>query len=272
VKILNNDIHHQDRMITNTVGGNDDTGAAGVGFVHTTGAILAKGNRLWANRAPSHDYGRDGGAFEIYAASNVTMTENVMWDNEGVLESGTDSGVACANNVFTRNTAYDNNPDEINQGLYLRCASNMLIANNTFHNLDWWVYAIDLGSTTYSGAIDGIKIVNNIHQMNSSKIYGFGANIPLSTMTIDYNLDYNPGNLIATMYGKTGMSTTAAMATTTGKQTHGVNAAPGFVNAGSRDYRLTSSSAAINEGTVWSPVTNGYNGTAPDMGRHEYGD
>jgi parallel beta-helix repeat protein len=271
VQILYNDVHNQDRMLTNTVGGGDDTGALGIGFVRTTGATLAKGNRIWGNRAPSYDYGYDGGALEVYGASNVTMTENVMWDNEGVFESGTDSGTACANNVFTRNIAYDNNPNHLNQGLYLRCASNMLIAHNTFQNLDYWVYAIDRASTSYSGAIDGIRILNNAVSMNGGKIYSFGANVPLSGYTIDYNLDYAPGGLVASVSGVGNASTTAQFTSLTGKQSHGVNAAPGFVNGAAFDFRLTSSSSAKDKATVLSGVTGPYVGAAPDMGRYEYG-
>ena len=73
----------------------------------STGHVLASGNRVWGNRAPSYDYGWDGSAFEIYGASNVTITDNVAWDNENVLETGTDkSGPACSGNVFARNVAY----------------------------------------------------------------------------------------------------------------------------------------------------------------------
>ncbi len=271
VQILYNDVHDQDRMLTNTVGGGDDTGALGIGFVRTTGATLAKGNRIWGNRAVSYDYGHDGGALEVYGASNVTMTENVMWDNEGVYESGTDSGTPCANNVFTRNIAYDNNPNQLNQGMYLRCAGNMLIAHNTFQNLDFWVYAIDRASTSYSGAIDGIRIINNVVSMNSGKIYSIGANVPMSTYTFDYNLDYNPGHTIAFVSGVGTATTTAQFTAQTGKQAHGVNAAPSFVNGSAYDFRLTSSSSAINKATNLTGVTGPYVGTAPDIGRFEYG-
>ena len=271
VQILNNDVHDQDRMLTNTPGGNDDAGALGIGFVRTTGATLAKGNRIWGNRAVSYDYGHDGGALEVYGASNVTMSENVMWDNEGVFESGTDSGTPCANNVFTRNIAYDNNPNGLNVGMYLRCAENMLIAHNTFHNLDYWVYAIDRASTTYSGVIDGIRIINNAHSAAGTKIYSIGANVPLSTMTFDYNLDYSPNGIVGWVSGLGNATTTAQFTSMTGKQTHGVNANPGFVNGSSYDFRLNSTSPAINKGTNLNGVSSPFTGAAPDMGRHEYG-
>ena len=199
------------------------------------------------------------------------MTENVMWDNEGVFESGTDSGTPCANNVFTRNIAYDNNPNQMNPGMYLRCAENMLIAHNTFSNLDYWVYAIDRSSTSYSGVIDGIRIINNAHSMTGAKIYGIGANVPLSTMTFDYNLDYSANGIVASVSGLGNATTTAQFTSMTGKQAHGVNANPAFVSASSFDFRLTSTSPAINKATNLSGVSSPFVGAAPDMGRHEYG-
>jgi len=267
--VLDNLVHDQDRMMTNTVGGGDDTGAQGIGFVRSTGAVLAQGNRLWKNRAQSYDYGHDGGAFEIYSASNVTMTDNVMWDNDGIFESGTDSGVECANNVFARNIAYDDNPNTLNPGMILRCARNMLVANNTFMNLDYWVYDINTNSTSYSGKIDGLRIINNVVSMNNGKIYGLGAGIPLSTMTIDYNLDYNPGRYVASVSGYGNATTTAQLTSWTGKQASGVNAAPSFVNGAALDFRLTAASAAIDKGTSLPDWTSGYTGNAPDMGRYE---
>jgi parallel beta-helix repeat protein len=268
-QVLDNLVHDQDRMMTNTVGGNDDTGAQAIIFVRSTGTVLAKGNRMWQNRAQSYDYGHDGGAFEIYSASNVTMTDNVMWDNDTTFESGTDSGVECANNVFARNIAYDDNPNTLSLGMILRCARDMVIAHNTFQNLDYWVFDINTNSTSYSGKIDGVRILNNVTSMNNGKIYAFGAGIPLATMTIDHNLDYNPGRYIASVSGYGNATTTAQLTSWTGKQANGVNAAPGFVDGGAFDFRLMANSPALDRGTVVPAWSAGYAGAAPDMGRYE---
>ena len=58
-------------------------GANALVFYQTTGPIRVTGNRIWGNRAPSYDYGWDGGAFEIYGASGVRMTGNTLYDNTG---------------------------------------------------------------------------------------------------------------------------------------------------------------------------------------------
>lgn len=44
-----------------------------------------------------------------------------------------------------------------------------------------------------------------------------------------------------------------------------------FVNAAGADFRLAASSPAIDAGTVLSPWTDGYAGSAPDLGAYEYG-
>jgi hypothetical protein len=44
-----------------------------------------------------------------------------------------------------------------------------------------------------------------------------------------------------------------------------------FVNAAGGDLRLAASSPAINAGAVLSPWTDGYSGSAPDLGAYEYG-
>ena len=108
VLIQGNDVANNTGMVVNDPAPNTDWGASGISFLHTVGPLVARGNTIHGNRAPSHDYGYDGGAFEIYGASGVTMTDNIIWDNQNVLETGTD-GPACAGNVFTRNISWGGN-------------------------------------------------------------------------------------------------------------------------------------------------------------------
>jgi hypothetical protein len=46
---------------------------------------------------------------------------------------------------------------------------------------------------------------------------------------------------------------------------------PLFVSEPTGNYQLQSSSPAINAGIVVAPYTNGYVGSAPDLGAYEYG-
>ena len=106
--VRDNDVHDNDLMMVNTpdVRG-DDVGGEAISLVKSTGHVLVTNNRIWGNRAQSYDYGYDGGAFSVYAASNWTITGNTTWDNRNIMETGTDANkTPCDNNVFTRNLNY----------------------------------------------------------------------------------------------------------------------------------------------------------------------
>jgi parallel beta-helix repeat protein len=270
-QILDNRIHHNVYMVRNTPGGNDDTGAVGIGFVRSTGHVLAAGNRVWGNRATSSDYTWDGSAFEIYGASNVEIVDNLAWDNENVLESGTDPGgnPPCANNVFARNVAYGATTAGRNWGMFLRCARDMVVAHNTFHDLDGFVFSIGADSGTYSGAIDGLVVVNNIASMNGTgaKIFGIMTTPPAS-VRIDYNLARTSGNYATLADGRV-TTDPALFASWTGYQAHGVAAVPGFVDPSGHDYRLQADSPAGDAGVVVAGISAPWTGSAPDIGRHE---
>jgi len=272
-QILDNLVHDQDQMVRNTptsVNAHDDTGAVGIGFVRSTGNVLASGNRIWGNRAVSYDYGWDGSAFEIYGASNVTMTDNVAWDNENILETGTDKGgLACANNVFARNVDYAATTQGRSWGMFLRCALGMVVAHNTFHDVEGFVFSIGYDSANFSGAIDGLRVVDNIISMNGTgaKVFGLTSSLP-GSVQIDYNLARTSG-VYATLAD--GRSTRSAnqFEQWTGYQAHGVSAAPGFVDAASHDYRLSADSPAVDAGIPVAGISDSWSGQAPDLGRYE---
>ncbi len=269
-QILDNTVHDQNTMVVNDSAPGNDSGAVGINFLKTTGALTARGNTLYNNRAPSHDYGYDGGAFEIYGASNVTITGNTSWNNEDILETGTDGGSQCSNNVFTRNVAWSASTAPMGDalGLTLRCAQNMLIANNTFSDIDYWTFDINTTSG-YSGSINGLRIVNNVLSQQNAKIYAIGSNVPAS-VSIDYNLVYNyVGSLIASVAGRGNTSTLTQFREWTGYDVHGRQGDPQYANRGNHDYHVGSASPAINAGTAIPGVTNGFLGSAPDLGAYE---
>ena len=127
VLIQGNNVVNNTGMVVNDPAPNTDWGAVGISFLHTTGPLVARGNTIHGNRAPSTDYGYDGGAFEIYGSSGATMTENTIWDNQVVLETAND-GPGCAGNVFTRNIVWGGNnkalvtpTGPIAAGIIVRC-------------------------------------------------------------------------------------------------------------------------------------------------------
>ncbi len=268
VIVSDNDIHHQDRMVVATAGiGGDDHGGVGIAFVRTTGPLLAVGNRIWGNRAVSPDYGFDGGAFEIYAASNVTVTENVVWDNRNVIETGSD-GAACRGNRFTRNVGYGAATLDVSKGLVLRCAEEMLIANNTFHRLDQFVFDIQSGGN-FATSVSGLRVLNNVAVMGSGKVYGIAAGLA-AHVTVDYNLVYHDSGGVIGSYAPNGSTTSfETFRAWTGFDRHGLNADPRFVDASIMDFRLAPTSPAVDGALAIPGVTTPVTGAAPDIGRHE---
>jgi hypothetical protein len=268
VAVVGNRIHHQNKMVVATEGGHDDHGGVGVSLVYTTGRVLVAGNRVWANRAPSPDWGYDGGAFEIYGASNARIEKNRIWNNRMVIETGS-SGPACQDNQFVRNIAFGATTRDVSKGLVLRCAEDMLIANNTFDRLDQFVFDLKNGGTNHSTSLRGLRILNNIAVMRQGKIYGIESAMP-SSVVVNYNLvrHLNDG-VIGSVVGKGSTSSLSTFRRWTGFESHGMDANPRFVNASERNYHLRSLSRAVDAGYFIASVTSGLTGAAPDIGRFE---
>jgi parallel beta-helix repeat protein len=268
VVITGNNIHDNDRMVVNTVGGDDDRGANAIVLHHTNGPLSISHNRMWNNRATSYDYTYDGGAVEIYAASGATISWNTMWNNENVLETGTD-GALCDGNRFVHNVAYGGAKTGPTMGMILRCASNMLVANNTFSDLDRFVFDITASAGSFGGSIAGLRLRNNVAYSGSDKIYSIDSAMP-STVSLDWNLAFHSsGGSIAYVYGHGSTTSLATFRSWTGFDVAGVQADPRFTNRTGADFTLQSTSPAIDRGQVLSGVTDGYLGNGPDLGRHE---
>lgn len=264
-RITSNRIHHNDRMVTSSRGGN------GIVFTKTNGTITVTNNRLWGNRARHlTDSGYDGGAFEVYGASDLRISANVMWDNNNVMETGTDGTAPCSRITFTRNVAYGAGtvPGET-QGLILRCAAASLFAHNTFDGLDTFAFYVS-GSGSYAGSIAGLRIENNI--VARGRAYSIGRQVP-STVVIDHGL-VQPGGTatyaryVAYVDGRGNTSSLAEFRAWTGYDRHGIQANPRFVDPAKRNYRLQPGSPAIDRGVVVIGGT--VVGRAPDLGRFEW--
>ena len=252
-QVLDNTIHDNNRMIVNTASPtNDDHGANGVIFLETTGATLASGNQLYGNRAASHDYGYDGSAFEIYGASNVTITDNRMWNNKQVMETGTD-GRNCNDITFTRNVAWSATTVKgYARGVLLACASNSLVAFNTLDGFDISDVSIVYNAGyKYQGSLSGLKVEDNVLISNGDPIYHLET--PPSGVTVNYNDLWNrAGGSLVWDSKHNGTSSWATFRSWYGYDAKGLNADPMIDSASSHDYQLQSGSPAINAGSVIS--------------------
>jgi parallel beta-helix repeat protein len=260
-----NRIHHNDRMVTSSRGGN------GIVFAKTTGLVTVSYNRLWGNRARHlTDSGYDGGAFEVYGASDLKIVANELWDNNNIMETGTDGSVGCSRITFARNVAYNAGtvPGET-QGLILRCAASSLFANNTFDGIDTFAFYISR-SGSYAGSIANLRIENNV--VAHGRAYSLGSSLP-SGLVIDHGL-VQPGGAalyakyVAYVQGRGNTTSLAEFRAWTGHERHGAQGDPRFVDAAKRNYRLQTGSPAIDRGVL--VLGGAFNGAAPDLGRFEW--
>ena len=272
VTVRGNRIHDNNLMAVNTADKpGDDAGGEAMAIVRTTGRVLVERNQLWGNRAVSYDYGYDGGAFSVYAASNWTIRDNVTWDNRNIFESGTDAArTPCDGGLFVRNVNYAATTVDRTVGMVLRCASNTLVANNTFVGMQYFVFDISHMTGTFGGSIEGLRVLNNVTAITTGKIYGLESALPPSVV-IDYNVVSKTGSgQWATIQGSSVMSL-AAFATATGREVHGLGASPLFVSTAANDFRLDVGSPAIDLGLVLPGITDFFEGAGPDRGYAESG-
>ena len=272
-RVTNNLIHNNDQMMTNTPDiANDDVGAIAIGIVRTSGNVIFSGNLIWGNRAPSYDYGWDGGAFDIYAASDWTITNNVTWDNENVLETGTDAAkTPCADDTYTHNLNYAATTVGRTYGMVLRCGTNMLIANNTFYGIQDFVFALSHNKGSWGGAIDGLQLVDNIISVSSAEVFRIENSIPAS-VHIDYNLVQVSGSAVVAA-GVPNKGSTTSLSTFrawTGYEIHGLQGDPSFADVATNNFHLLAGSLALDVGLVLPGVNDAYAGAGPDLGYAEH--
>lgn len=124
---------------------------------------------------------------------------------------------------------------------------NGTIANNTLVNIGGNSFRFELSTLSGIPSLDGGLIANNLCYSTGSPS---GTSL-LSGVTVGFNGWYQ------------------ASAGGLSRATDVTGTNPGFVNASSKDFHLTSSSPCINRGTTL--VGRPYSGAAPDLGAFEFG-
>jgi nitrous oxidase accessory protein NosD len=270
VRIEGNVIHDNDRLVVSDPEPDNDFGANAIILHKTVGSVLIRRNEFYANRGTSHDYGTDGGAIEIWGASNVRVEENVFHDNENVLETGTD-GPECSHLTFVRNVAWGEPRWGRAVGLILRCASDSLIANNTLDGLDWFAFELSHAQSGFGASIEGLRIVNNI--IFECRAYVIRTELP-SSVQLDYNLfslsraaTAEDADALVDIVGRGSLERLASLQAETNWEQHSIEADPDFVDSAAHDYRLMADSAAIGRGVVLPGMSEVL---SVDIGRFDY--
>jgi hypothetical protein len=96
---------HDLHMVKNTPGGNDDYGATAFNIWGGSHNELSF-NDVFNAKAPSYDYGQDGGGFEFYGSSSDTyIHDNTVRNSVGFMETGGESGDVISNVRVQNNIA-----------------------------------------------------------------------------------------------------------------------------------------------------------------------
>lgn len=189
-RVTNNRIHDNDVIIRDSPTPDyDDYGAVAIGFINVKEGAVAEGNTLYGNQGHSFDFGTDGGAFDIYQSSNITMARNLIANNDIVLETGTSPGGECLNNRFENNIAWGpvgSNAMTHATGFILRCAHGMTITNNHLNAVDSWIFQIT-GGGNFGGSVTDLNITGNTVTQANYPIYQVDIDPAGTGMTIDDN-------------------------------------------------------------------------------------
>jgi hypothetical protein len=246
---------HDLKMVKNTPGGDDDYGAVGV-WLHAANNEVSY-NRMINLRAPSYDYGYDGGGVELYGSNvdNNYIHHNYIENSEGIIEIGGRSG----------------------------SAANNIVAHNIFVNNHGRVLTVHL-SGTYGSTVSNFRFEHNTiveSNANSLGLFWFSATPSSSAINMRNNIFYKNGGSVSNrdgyahshnLYYLTGGATLGGISLGANEQI----ADPRFVSISGRDFRLQADSPAIDRGTNLN-YTRDYHdatmpqGAAPDLGACEYG-
>jgi hypothetical protein len=155
--------------------------------------------------------------------------------------------------------------------MVLRCAENMLVANNTFDDIQYFVFAISHRLGGFGGSIEGLRVVNNVVVTVAGKIYGVDTALPASVVLDNNVIQNTSGGYVASVAGKGSTRSLDTFRSWTGEETSGIQGDPRFVDPAGRDFRLAADSPAIDRGMLVAPTTDAYMDLAPDIGRYERG-
>jgi hypothetical protein len=265
---------------------------------HTTGIILNGIGNLIENSTISYSSG-DG---VFLGGSNNTVQNCIIHDVD--YEAGDEAGISTlgSDEQVIGNTIYNTG----RSGMVIRFTTASLISHNVIHNVG--MQMTDLGAI-YSWGSDGQGTEISYNVIYAVHTGGLGAggvylDNGCQNYVIDHNVVWNTdfalklnapswnnlvvnNTFVGTSYGlqssnNVDMTGTrffnnifvnrvmiGAAATQTNNIFQGTD--PKFVSTSTNNYQLQATSPAIGAGIVFSPYTDGYLGSKPDIGAYEYG-
>jgi hypothetical protein len=245
---------HDLTIIVNTPGGSEDYGA--VCFWFYAGNNELSYNRGINCRAPSYDFGYDGGFTEVFnQGDNLYIHHNYAENTPGFFELGAGSSGGSAQNVTVAYNVLNNTESAVClhlTGTFSINASNFKFENNTF----------------YQAATNGYRVLNCL---SNYSVIQLRNNIFYSNVQIANNGNFTHSN---NLYHMVNMVSGSGVGYSLGPGEKTGN--PLFVNVESKDFHLQALSPAIDAGIHLGHTKDHADGpvpagAAPDMGAYEYG-
>lgn len=175
-----------------------------------------------------------------------------------VRDSSTGAGIYPGDGtVVYRNRIYGN----AGNGIKISVGASPLIYNNTVYGNG------DSGLETTSTAGTAIDVRNNIFQDNTGEeIYEVNSN---QLATFDYNFVYKTTPAALFYRNTVQYSSNADYTTATGRNGNGSDSDPELNNPASDDFTTGNVAPVVDAGVAIAPYTDGYEGSAPDIGWYE---
>ena len=217
--------------------------------------VNVSGSNQLVSHNTIHEAGRDGMA--LYCKQSQIQYNDVynvgyLQKDMGIIHFGNSEGDGTR---IHHNWFHDGKAEGIMNGIYLDNIDNNYTID---HNVVWNCPEGIILNTPCRYAL----VYNNT-------FYGTGNNGGLNYWGARIDADDQYGGRVFNNIFTGNVAITGGMVM--GKNIYS-NTPPQFVNVAAKDFRLQSTSPAINAGIVIPGITDGYIGSAPDCGAYEYGE
>jgi parallel beta-helix repeat protein len=237
----------------NTVDHNTDSG---IQLASGSTRNEIRGNVVFSN---ARGYTRQAAGIRLYSSPANTVDGNVSHDNE---DSGIESYTGSNNSLLYDNVTYGNGDHGIDN---YSCTGQRIVANTVYDNVTAGIN-VEQNST-------GATVANNISVDNGIGSPRTHSDIRVesgstSGTTMDYDLVHLSAADTLLIWNSVSYTSLSAFRSATGQETHGIDAAAGWVDPAAGDFHLAPGSPAIDS------ANSGANGQ-PDLdveGKARYDD
>jgi parallel beta-helix repeat protein len=213
---------------------------SGIYLDGTSARVTVQGNYCYAN---ARQYARAAAGIDVRGADNLILF-NWLHDNE---DTGVQFYPGATRNLAAGNLAYRNGDHGIDN---LGATNQMIVGNTVFKNV---TAGINLEGGSTGGTVqNNISVDNGIGSPRTKGNIRVDSN-SISGTTVDHDLVQISSSGYMFVWGTTSYNTLSAFRTATGQEQHGIQASPLFVSPASDDFRLGSTSPAIDSANSGAP-------------------